>query len=76
MKLALAFSEASVPEDVWGSRSTAPRTFQLGVDAPGKDPRYPIAEPQSRSGRGGEERKKNALALPAIEPRLLRSATS
>jgi hypothetical protein len=34
----------------------------------GKSPLYPLGEPESRSGRGGEE-KKNSLLLPGIETR-------
>jgi hypothetical protein len=42
----------------------------------GKDPWYPfdrrMGEPQSRSGRGGEE--KNSQSLPGLEPPIIQHA--
>jgi hypothetical protein len=65
----------------WGSGGTAPRILVLGIDGsgqlhaptsllPGKQTLVPIRQeaggPQSRSGRGGEE--KNSQPPPGIEP--------
>jgi hypothetical protein len=72
-------------EDVWGDGGIAPRinlgtrwsewsASRAGFFTPrGKISLYPLdgrlGGPQSRSGRGGEEKKIPALTLPRIQPR-------
>jgi hypothetical protein len=68
VKLPLCLTKHHPMKTYWGSEGIAPRILNLGLFTPAvKSLRYPLGkrlgEPQSRSGRGGEE--KNPIIVPS-----------
>jgi len=84
VKLSLCLTKHHTMETYWGSGGIAPRIFHLDTRWRWvvsftlrplylqEHPRYPsdgrLVKPQSRCGRGSEEKKISTLPLPGIEP--------